>query len=89
LIGPMDIAAINIDDAIPVEEERALRHGPFSELRTSDGAFKEFVLTRARHDNAGRIASIQLSAAVSPAFARKRINGPTSWDVRFVPNAES
>lgn len=28
LIRPMDIAAINIDDAIAVEEERALRHGP-------------------------------------------------------------
>jgi hypothetical protein len=28
LIGPMHVCPINIDDAVPVEEERALRHGP-------------------------------------------------------------
>jgi hypothetical protein len=33
LIGPMDVSPINIDDAIPVEEERALRHGPSPYVR--------------------------------------------------------
>jgi hypothetical protein len=36
LIGPMDVAPINIYDAIPVEEERALWRGLFPEHRTSD-----------------------------------------------------